>query len=93
MWTWAIAIPLGLVVLFLMVRRAFPGGLKAGDFFSVAIPKSANPPLAMGTRLDVMAALKKRGVAEDEIRRLGDGSHDQELLDRYWAEQPTTPSQ
>jgi hypothetical protein len=61
--------------------------LRRGDFVRVAIPRTADRPLAMGTRLDVAAALKKRGHGADELRPLLDGAHDQELLDRYWKEQ------
>ena len=58
--------------------------MRAGDFTKVAIPRTADEPLAMGTRLDIAAALKKRGHKVDELRPLLDGAHDQELLDRYW---------
>lgn len=85
-WIWIIAVSLGVVVFLIKVRSAFPGGLKAGDFFSVAIPRKADPPLAMGTRLDVMAALQKRGVPKETLQRFGTGAHDQEMLDLYWAE-------
>jgi hypothetical protein len=59
-------------------------GKGAGDFFKVAIPRTLDKPLAMGTRLDIAAALKKHGTQVDELRPLLDGAHDQELLDRYW---------
>jgi hypothetical protein len=82
-----IAIAIGLAVLvFVMRARAKLGPLRAGDFMKVAIPRSLDGPLAMGTRLDIAAALKKRGTSPTELRPLLDGNHDQELLDRYWAD-------
>lgn len=81
-----IAVVVGGLVLVLKLRRAFPDGLRGGDFIKGAIPRTADKPLAMGTRLDVAAALKKRGHKADELRPLLDGAHDQELLDRYWKE-------
>ena len=65
--------------------RARLKGLRAGDLVRVPIPRTLDQPLAMGTRLDIAAALKRAGIARDEIRPLLDGDHDQELLDRYWA--------
>jgi hypothetical protein len=81
-----LALTFGAVFLVLRIRRAFPDGFRAGDFVKVAIPRTADSPLAMGTRLDVAAALKKRGHAPADLRPLLDGRHDQELLDRYWKE-------
>jgi hypothetical protein len=77
-----IAVVVGGLALFTLRR----GGLRAGDFIKVAIPRTADKPLAMGTRLDIAAALKKRGTNAAELRPLLDGAHDQELLDRYWKE-------
>jgi hypothetical protein len=65
------------------VRRTM-GPLRAGDFWKVDVPRTVDRPLAMGTRLDAAAALKKSGVPADELRVLIDGDHDQELVDRYW---------
>ena len=81
-----IAIVVGGLLLVLKLRRAFPDGLRGGDFFKVEIPRTVDKPLAMGTRLDIAAALKKRGHKPDDLRPLLDGAHDQELLDRYWKE-------
>jgi len=57
--------------------------LGSGNLVKVAIPRVAGS-IAMGTRLDALSALKQAGLSADELRRLGDGSHDQDLLDRYW---------
>ncbi len=81
----AAAVVLGGLVVFLKVRRAFPDGVRAGDFVKVGIPRTADRPLAMGTRMDIAAALKKRGDSPGDLRSLIDGTRDQELLDRYWA--------
>ena len=82
-----IAIAIALAALLFVARmRAKLGPIRAGDFVKVAIPRTLERPLAMGTRLDIAAALKKRGVPPDELRPLLDGNHDQELLDRYWAD-------
>jgi hypothetical protein len=59
--------------------------MKKGDLFRVAIPRTLDKPLAMGTRLDIAAALAQDGVSRDEIRTLVDGAHDRELLARYWS--------
>ena len=58
--------------------------MKTGDLWKVKIPRTLDKPLAMGTRLDIAAALAKDGVSKDEIRTLTDGAHDRELLARYW---------
>jgi hypothetical protein len=83
------AITGGLVLLTALIlglrARARLRGLRAGDLAKVPIPRELHGPLAMGTRLDIGAALKAAGVARDDIRPLLDGEHDQELLDRYWA--------
>lgn len=73
------------LVLMLRARRRLRG-LRTGDLVKVPIPRTLERPLAMGTRLDIAAELKKRGVPLDELRPLLDGNHDQELLDRYWIE-------
>ena len=73
----------------LRVRTKLGGEFRAGDFFKTTIPRTLDRPLAMGTRLDIAAALKKRGTTREELKPLLDGNHDQELLDRYWA-QPTS---
>jgi hypothetical protein len=65
--------------------RARLRGLRRGDLVKAPIPRQLAGPLAVGTRLDIGAALKKAGVPPDKIRPLLDGQHDQELLDRYWA--------
>jgi len=73
----------GVVVLVLLIWK-----MPKGDLWKVAIPRTVQGQLAMGTRIDVAAALKKRGVPREEIDRLFDGAHDQELLDRYWSTEP-----
>lgn len=78
----AIVIVIGLTLLKWTRRHGAP---RAGDFFKVAIPRTLDRPLAMGTRMDVAAVLKKAGVPTAEIRGLIDGAHDEELLARYWA--------
>ena len=70
----------------LRVRAKLDGEFRAGDFFKTSIPRTLERPLAMGTRLDIAAALKKRGMAREEIKQLLDRNNDQELLDRYWAQ-------
>jgi hypothetical protein len=77
----AFAVAVGLLVVFQLMR-----GIRAGDFVKVKIPRTLERPLAMGTRLDAVAALKKRGYTPDTLRPLLDGNHDQELLDAYWEE-------
>jgi hypothetical protein len=72
----------GVLVFALLIWR-----MPKGDLMKVAIPKTVTGQLAMGTRLDVMAALKKRGMSADDVRTLADAG-DQALLDRYWATQP-----
>jgi hypothetical protein len=79
-----ITIALVALIIILKVRRATRGGL--GDFMKVAIPRTIDKPLAMGTRLDAAAALKKRGYKLDQLRPLIDGGRDQELVDLYWKE-------
>lgn len=69
----------------LLVARQRLGGFHAGDFVKVAIPRTVDRPLAMGTRLDIAEALRSRGIAVEELRPLLDGKHDQELCDRYWS--------
>ena len=59
--------------------------LRRGDLVKVPIPRTLAGPLAIGTRLDAGAALKKAGMPTRAVRALLDGDHDQELLDRYWA--------
>jgi hypothetical protein len=76
---------IGLALIALKARRLLPGA-KLGDFVRVPIPRSTSGrSLAMGTRLDVAAALKKAGTPPDELRRLIDARDDDELLRRYWA--------
>ena len=72
------------LIIFLKFRRLTRGGL--GDFIKIAIPRMVDKPLAMGTRLDDAAALKKRGYPLDQLRPLIDGGRDQELVDLYWKE-------
>ena len=72
------------VALFALRARARLRGMRAGDLVKVAIPRQLDAPLAMGTRLDIGAALKKAGTSMDEVRPLLDRQQDQELLDRYW---------
>jgi hypothetical protein len=79
-----VAIGVGVVVLVVLVIL-----MPKGDLWKVAIPRTVTGQLAMGTRIDIAAALKKRGVPREEIDRLFDGAHDQELLDRYWSSEPT----
>jgi hypothetical protein len=75
-------VAIGLVLLRWTIRYGAP---RAGDFVKVAIPRMLDKPLAMGTRLDIAAALKKAGTRREELAPLCDGAHDRELLDRYWA--------
>ena len=78
-------IPL-LLLLALRFKQAFQGGLKKGDFLRVDVPRTdEDGPLAMGTRLDVAASLKKAGVPMDQIRTWIDRKDDAALLERYWA--------
>jgi hypothetical protein len=85
---WYLAVGLifvvNIVILVLRARAKLGGSVRAGDFFKVDIPRKAEAPLAMGTRLDCASVLKKAGVPRDELGKLIDGNHDQELLDRYW---------
>jgi hypothetical protein len=79
----------GLVLLTALIlglrSRARLRSLRRGDLARMPIPRTLAGPLAVGTRLDIGAALKKDGLSPDEIRPLLDGEHDQELLDRYWS--------
>jgi hypothetical protein len=81
----AIAIAIGVAVVFFVILVA---RMPKGDLWKVAIPRTVTGQLAMGTRIDIAAALKKRGVPREETDRLFDGAHDQELLDRYWSTEP-----
>jgi hypothetical protein len=56
--------------------------MNAGDLMRVEIPREG--PLAMGTRLDVAAALKKAGEDPAELQALIRAEDDEELLRRYW---------
>jgi hypothetical protein len=77
---------LAALTLLLKLRGAFPDGVKAGDFWKVEVPRTLQDgPLAMGTRLDIGALLKKSGVPLDVVRGLIDAGNDAELLRRYWA--------
>ena len=58
--------------------------LRAGDLVRVAIPRTAERPLATGTRLDVAAALEKAGESRAEVSALLQAGDDAELLRRYW---------
>ncbi len=78
-----LAVIVAVVAVWLAVRRTF-GTLRAGDFFKVAIPRTVDKPLSMGTRLDCASALKKAGVPRAEIDRLLQGELDQQLVDLYW---------
>jgi hypothetical protein len=80
----AFAVAVGLLVVAKVMRSM--KGVRAGDFVKVKIPRTLERPLAMGTRLDMAAALKKRGYKPEALRPLLDGKHDQELLDAYWKE-------
>lgn len=51
----------------------------------VRVPRTdEDGPLAMGTRLDVAASLKKAGVSRDQLRTWIDARDDAALLARYW---------
>jgi hypothetical protein len=84
---WRLVIPVILLAaaLFVLRARARLRGMRAGDLFKVEVPRQLARPLAMGTRIDIGAVLKKAGTPAAEIRPLLDGQHDRELLDRYWA--------
>ena len=69
-----------MLVMGLSIRR-----MRMGDLIKVEIPRRLGDPLATGTRMDCAAALNKAGVPREEVARLVDGAHDQDLLDRYWA--------
>ena len=88
MWLYAllaVAVAVALLRIVLRARRELPGA-KLGDFVPVEIPRSLDGrPLAMGTRLDVGAALEKAGVPMNEVRGLIDTRNDAALLERYWA--------
>ena len=84
-WLYILVALVPLLFLALRFKQAFPGGLKKGDFLSVAVPRTdEDGPLAMGTRLDVAASLKKAGVPMDQIRTWIDAKNDAALLARYW---------
>jgi hypothetical protein len=80
----AFAVAVGLLVVLKVMRGM--RGMRAGDFVKVKIPRTVDRPLAMGTRLDIAAALTKRGHKAETVRPLIDGDHDQALLDAYWQE-------
>ena len=73
-------------------RDIMEGAMQVSDMQvrDIMVPRAqmtvikAEAPLAMGTRLDCASVLKKAGVPRDELGKLIDGNHDQELLDRYW---------
>jgi hypothetical protein len=73
------------VVIFALRTRSRMRGMQTGDFIKVSIPRTADGPLAMGTRLDIAAALIKAGTPRAELRPLIESHDDQALLDRYWA--------
>lgn len=84
-WIYILVAVIPVVVLALRFKQAFPGGLKKGDFLRVSVPRTAEDgPLAMGTRLDVAASLKKAGVPMEQIRTWIDTQDDAALLERYW---------
>ena len=83
----AVAVVVAIIAIAVRVRRSF-GTPRAGDFFKVAIPKTVDKPLSMGTRLDCASALLKAGVPRAEIDRLIKGELDQELVDLYWQHRP-----
>jgi hypothetical protein len=86
-----LAAAVGLLIVVLRLRSHFPQGLKAGDLVKVDIPRElGDGPLAMGTRMDILAALKRRGVPAEELRALASADDDRALLAKYWAEQPAT---
>jgi hypothetical protein len=74
-----------MAVILALRARARLRGLRLGDLVKVPVPRQLAGPLAIGTRLDIGAALKESGMNRDEIRALLDGDHDQELIDRYWS--------
>jgi hypothetical protein len=81
--TWIIVVGVALAVLGFALKVARTvGPMKLGDLASVPIPRSG--PLAMGTRLEVAAALKKAGATQAEVRALIETGNDEELLRRYW---------
>ena len=84
-WTYLLVAFVPLVLLALRFKQAFPKGLQKGDFLRVEVPRTAEAgPLAMGTRLDVAASLKKAGVPMDQLRAWIDAKDDAALLERYW---------
>ena len=84
-WLYPLVALIPLVLLALRFKQAFPGGLKKGDFLRVSVPRTdEDGPLAMGTRLDVAASLKKAGVPMDQLRTWIDAKDDAALLERYW---------
>jgi hypothetical protein len=80
----AFACLVGVVAIVVGWRRTY-GPMRMGDFFKVEIPRTLDKPLAIGTRMDIAAALEKGGATREELATLCDGAHDRELLDRYWA--------
>lgn len=65
-WLYILVALVPLILVALRFKQAFPGGLEKGDFLRVAVPRTdEDGPLAMGTRLDVAASLKKAGVPMD----------------------------
>ena len=81
--TWVVVLVVVLTALLIVVKvlRA-TGSMEAGDLVRVPIPRSG--PLAMGTRLDVAAALKKAGESTTDLSALVEARDDNELLRRYW---------
>jgi hypothetical protein len=89
MWWYALAVLVsGLVLYFRLSPRL--RGMKMGDFVRVPIPKQLGPgeTLAMGTRMDIASALKKKGVPTPELRALVDAKDDRALVERYWRHHP-----
>ena len=80
-WLYILVALIPAVLLALRFKQAFPEGLKKGDFFRVSVPRTDEAgPLAMGTRLDVAASLKKAGVPMEQLRTWIDAA----LLEHYW---------
>ena len=81
--TWIIVLAVAFTALVIVVKVVrVAGSMEAGDLVRVPIPRSG--PLAMGTRLDVVAALKKAGESPADLRALIEARDDDELLRRYW---------
>lgn len=83
-----LAVAGGAFIIYLRGRQQLKGA-QLGDFVKVAIPRTLENgrPLAVGTRLDIAAALKKKGVPVETLRPLIDGGRDAELLALYWSNQ------